>query len=485
MNQTLFQEENLSQDSIHGYISYSSSLKNLPGETAAEQDIILSPWVQRLRQIHQLQTAWIIYPTAEHTRYQHVLGSMHLASTVWRHLSESFFQVFEDRQAKGISDNVPSNAYIESLLRMAALLHDVGHGPFGHFFDEYFLNRFTTPTGSLLTHETLGAEIIVQKLGSMLRGIKRNPQGSLRNDETLSPEQIAFLIVRPKKDDSKDHPFWLCLLRTLFSGLYTVDNMDFVLRDAYMSGFNERAFDLERLVHYSFFTEEGLTLHQKGLSALTRFLNVRAELFRSVYFHRYVKAIDLTLQDLFNVSSKIFYPYGNPLDSLDEYLHFTEWTLFSDVIGWAKSDDPTKKFLSKHWNNFLFNQIEWKNIAEKTFLYKPGEREAASIFSDRDLFESAIRGKLPDDLKDLDLRFDISKHTHRPDASNPAGRQNFLYDPTLDKISVLESEDLYNAIPQSFRICRVYAKNKDHQKEVVAAFEKLTGKSGSDDLTNM
>ena len=485
MNIPFFNNENLSQDSIHGYIAYSSSHKFLPNENVTEQDIILSPWVQRMRQIHQLQTAWIIYPTAEHTRYQHILGAMHLASVVWRHWSDSFYQVFDDRRSRGIHDEVPSPGYIESLLRMAALLHDIGHGPFGHFFDEYFLRSFKTPNGNFLTHETLGAEIIKRKLGPMLRGIRRNPQGQLKENETLSPEQIAFLIVRPQKNDGADHPFWLCLLRTLFSGLYTVDNMDFVLRDAFMSGFNERAFDLERLVHYSFFTEKGLTLHQKGLSTLTRFLNVRAELFRSVYFHRNVKAIDLTLIDLFKSSSEVFYPYGNPLDSLDQYLFFTEWTLFSEVLNWSNSPDSKKNELSAHWKNFLFNQIEWKVISETTLLYQPDERESASIFSDKNSFEQMVRLRLPSDLKDLDLRFDISKHTHRPDLDNPAGRQNFLYDPALEQVSYLESEDIYNAIPKSFRICRVYARNLDHQKEVAEVVEKLNNKGGSDDLTNM
>ncbi len=128
-------------------------------------------------------------------------------------------------------------------------------------------------------------------------------------------------------------PRWLVLLRSLFSGLYTVDNMDFVLRDAYMSGYSTRAFDLERLLHYSFFTEQGLTIHARGLSALVRFIGVRAELFRTIYFHRTVRAIDLTLQDLFAESKEQLFP-GNPLEHLDEYQQFTESSLLVDVARW-------------------------------------------------------------------------------------------------------------------------------------------------------
>lgn len=74
-----FHRESLIHDPIHGYIPFTS-----PGgsQSVAERDVIDHPWVQRLRQIHQLQTAWWVFPSAEHTRFQHVLGAMHLGSRV-------------------------------------------------------------------------------------------------------------------------------------------------------------------------------------------------------------------------------------------------------------------------------------------------------------------------------------------------------------------------------------------------------------------
>src|SRR5207253_10443397 len=118
------------------------------------------------------------------------------------------------------------------------------------------------------------------------------------------PAQIAFLITRPKKGQAGDGPQWLRHLRSLFSGIYTVDNLDFVLRDAYMSGYSARAVDVDRLFRYSFFSTAGLTIHARGIGALLRFISVRAELFRSIYFHRTVRAIDLTLKDLFAESKQ-------------------------------------------------------------------------------------------------------------------------------------------------------------------------------------
>ena len=127
--------ENLSHDPIHGYIPFTA---RVPGDEVSEREIIDHPWVQRLRQIHQLQTAWWVFPTAEHTRFQHVLGVMHLASRV---IGPLFPSLVEACSAQG--ESVPSRGYIESLLRMAGLLHDVGHGPFGHFFDRIFSGRLS------------------------------------------------------------------------------------------------------------------------------------------------------------------------------------------------------------------------------------------------------------------------------------------------------------------------------------------------------
>ncbi len=460
--------KSLSLDPIHGYVPFTST-DGLPEGEVSERQIIDHPWVQRMRQIHQLQTAWWVFASAEHTRFQHVLGAMHLASRAVERLFDSLREVCPE---------VPSRGYVESLMRMAALVHDVGHGPFGHFFDRHFLADFG------LTHETLGSEIIRGDLGELLRRIRRNPNSSLQEGETLDPQQITVLITRPKEGASEGLPGWLRFLRSLFSGLYTVDNMDFVLRDAYMSGYSTRAFDLDRLLHYSTFTPRGLTIHDRGLSALVRFIAVRAELFRAIYFHRTVRAIDLTLADLFAESKPHLFP-GNPLDHLDEYRQLTDWSLLVKVAGWSQSSDPKLRELGERWQRFLRREVGWKMACERETFFLPGEAEQTSVFSDEKLFEAAVRSQLPAELGSLPLRFDARRHVHRPGAQAPASGQNFLYDSATGRIRSLDDRELFRQIPLSYRICRIYAQDDRHNAALAAAMDQLIGASGPDDETNM
>jgi len=460
--------ENLCHDPIHGYIPFTSPI-GLPEGEISEREIIDHPWLQRLRQIHQLQTAWWVYPTAEHTRFQHVIGVMHLASRAVEALYESL------REA---CDNVPSRGYVESLLRMAGLLHDVGHGPFGHFFDAHFLADFHQ------THETLGATIIREIFGDLLRNVRRNPHGQLAANEQLDPEQVAWLITRPTEADQETpHPRWLQHLRSLMSGIYTIDNMDFVLRDAYMSGYSYRAFDMERLLHYSFFTPDGLTIYDRGMDALMRFMSARAELFRAIYFHRTVRAIDLTLTDLFKESKQFLFP-GNPVEQLDEYLHFTESSLLVDVARWYQSDDPAKAKLGQQWQQLLCRKIPWKMVCQRNLVFGPGAIEQTSIFSDPQLVEQRIRRGLPEGLADLPLRVDIPRHIYRPHTHGPASHQNFLYDSAREAVRPLTDNQLFSRLPVSHRICRVYIQSPEHKREVTKAFNALLGPA-SDDATNM
>ena len=460
--------ESLSHDPIHGYIPFIAR-SGLPAGEVSEQDIIDHPWVQRLRQIHQLQTAWFVFPSAEHMRFQHVLGVMHLGSVVVQNWYDSLCAA---------CPNVPSRPYVESLVRMAGLLHDVGHGPFGHFFDDQYLDQYG------ITHEDIGGVIIENELGDLLRGIRRNPAGQLSPLEELEPKQIAFLIRRPAADRAAEEgqPDWLIKLRAVFSGIYTVDNMDFVLRDAYMSGYNTKAFDLMRLVHYSFFNEQGLVIHSRGLPTLINFIETRANLFRTIYFHRTVRALDLALEDYFAETMRRLFP-GNPLDHLEAYRGLTESSFLIDVQRWAKSDDDETRALGQQWCKILMREEAWKMACERV-LHFHGSSDRATIFSEPEFMEQRVRGLLPEHLREIPLRIDVARHYHRPSGRLPSGGQNFLHDPSVGVAQELNDDELFRQLPTSFLIFRLYSRNHEHDQQLHHALSQATG-GVADTKTNM
>ena len=463
-----FNLEALIHDPIHGYIPIGKRDKRDAASDSAicEQDVINHPWVQRMRNIHQLQTAWWIYPTAEHSRFQHILGVMHLASRWVQALYPSLQRV---------CDEVPSIGYVESLMRMAGLLHDVGHGPFGHFFDEHYLRQFHE------THETLGAQIISTELGEILRQLRSNPNSRLADDEQLDPEQVAWIIQRPAADDG-NRPKWLMFLRSLLSGIYTIDNMDFVLRDAYMTGYSQRSYDLERLLRYSFFSEHGLTIHDRGIHALLRFMGARAELFRNVYFHRSVRGIDLALTDVFAQTMPLLFP-GNPREHLAHYLQLTESSLLVDVARWQHAEGEAGE-LGRHWQEILQCRVPWMMVCQRTMTFDEGDHEASSIFTDQQFVEKKLLAALPAHLQSIDLRIDIARHIFRPLVQGPVAGQNYLLDSATEQIRPLTSHELIDRQPVAQRICRIYARDMQHQSELAGALQVLSG-HGEDDLTNM
>ena len=162
-------------------------------------------------------------------------------------------------------------------------------------------------------------------------------------------------------------------------------------------------------------------MHDRGLSALVRFIAVRAELFRAIYFHRTVRAIDLSLQELFDASKHRLFP-GNPLEHLDEYRRLTEWSVLVRVGDWGRSEDAELRELGRRWQEVLGRKLRWKMACERTIFFEPGEREKSSIFSSEHVFEAAVRGRLPVELRELPLRVDTARHVPPAGCPHAHGR---------------------------------------------------------------
>jgi HD superfamily phosphohydrolase len=433
-------------DPIHRYIQF--TVPRGTGEVT-EKDIIDSPWVQRLRCIYQLQSTRWVYPSAEHSRFQHSLGAMHLAGEFARHLYPSLYRT--------LGGECPSLAFIEEYLRVTGLLHDVGHGPFGHFFDDNFLVDFG------ITHEDLGQVIIREKLGEVIRQLRRSPSGDFAQGEELRPEEIAFPIKKDGRDDPSK-PRWLRLLQPLVSGIFTFDNLDYVSRDSYMCGVSVGPIDRERLIYYTFFSPEGLTLHRAGNAALTMFLNARLYLYTNVYYHRTSRALDLHLRQIFADTLRLIFP-GNPLEHMEEYLHLTDWSLLEQVSGWRRGNKENQD-LGREWGQILDREIKWKMAYDRTLSLNE-LRYGMELIQETD-WETRIRAALPPHVRDLTFRVDMATQDPRPENPFAMGKkQIYIFDPSTGEITKESLSELLRFIPAKVVQFRVYA--LDHQNDQLLA----------------
>ncbi len=472
----LYEKQALIADPIHNYIPFTVPYGKR-GEIT-EKELIDSPWMQRLRYINQLQSARWVYPSAEHSRFVHSLGTMHIAGRFAKHIYPSL---------KEQNPDCPSFCFIESLLRMVGLVHDIGHGPFCHFFDDHFLKKYR------LTHESLGQYIVLNELAPLIKGIERSISGEFAAGERMDPEQVAFLMGKaPQAGVADIHlplvgvggeealhlmasafpprptgavrppgavaPPWLAMLRPLFSGIFTVDNLDYVLRDAYMCGVAVGPVDLDRLMHYTFCTKEGLTLHKAGLPALRMFLNARSYLYFNVYYHRTTRALDIHLRDIFSETMREIFPY-HPVKRLDHYLALTDWSLLLAVQSWKGARSKKRKALFREWQKILLRDVKWKMAYDTTF--SPKENQTNNI-KEVDL-EKEIRRRLPVAFRRLRFRVDMASQDPRPMNPGMMGdRQVYIYNPSNQSVSKEALMEFIDSLPSTLIQCRVFALNHDH-----------------------
>jgi len=461
-----YQGRGLIADPIHQYILYTRP-DGFPGEST-EQDLIDSAWMQRLRRVPQLQSARWVFPAAEHSRFQHSLGAMHLAGRFAQRLHPSLKAEFPD---------APSAALLEELLRMAGLLHDVGHGPFGHFFDDNFLADFD------LTHEKVGQRIIREELGDLIRGLRRSPSGAFESGEGIDPEWICYLMGKSYTSPTAEHPRWLAHLKPLLSGIYTADNMDYVLRDSYMCGVAVGPIDIERIMYYSFFSEKGLTLDRGGIQAFIMFLNARFYLYTNVYYHRTTRGIDLHLKDIFRETMRLVFPFDLNKE-LHPYLNMTEWTLLEEVARWEHADDPERKALGHEWRQILDRRLKWRMSHEVVLdLFEPRRGQS---FMKAEEVEQRVKDLLPPALRNFPFKIDMAQQDPRP--LNPIGmkdRQIYIYDAADRTVSAEPLKELLKYLPGKVAQCRIFAMSHEHDQALAQALNEALGEDRPAHPTNL
>jgi len=449
---------NLSSDPIYRYLRITKGGPGGVAGAASEQDLVDAAWLQRLRRIHQLQSAWWVFATAEHSRFQHALGAMHLAGEWARHLYPSL---------KASCGDVPSPQLVEETMRMAGLLHDVGHGPFGHFFDENYLDTWK------IDHEVVGRALITGPLAGVVSELGASPTADFEAGDRVQPSWVAFLIS-PEELDGFDPPPWLAALRPALVGAYSADNMDYVPRDSYICGVSAGPVDVQRIVHYSFISERGLTLHAHGAEALYMFLNSRLYLYHQVYFHRTVRRIDLQLREVFRPTLELLLG-GNPLERLDRFQTLTEWSLLSDVDRWAHGGgaDGERRKLGEAWADVVARRLKWKLIYQGHTDARDIPSQALSVT--RQEFAQQIREHLPARLREIVFEVDVAAQESR--AFNPMTETAdiLFYEPLEDRYRQSRVLDLFRRLPVRMALFRIFAHDETHRQELIRAANEVLG----------
>ncbi len=312
-------KEYVFRDPIHGNISVTD-----PTVFA----LIQSPEFQRLRRIRQLGTSFISYPGAEHTRFAHSLGVYHLMNRVLKHLREHGVEITEEEHA---------------MTCCAALLHDIGHGPFSHLFEKL----------TKVHHERWVQQVITSEESSIFQIlVGRNPSW---------PSRIASFI----SGSWEGKPF----LKELISSQLDVDRMDYLLRDSRMCGVTYGQFDLERLIQTITVFDDHLALTDKGIHSAEEFLLARYFMYWNVYFHKATRSIEVVLEmmlqravDLVRAGARdriaFIPPSLEPIlegrsMTLAQYLALDETDVLYAIKRWTGSADPvladlSRRFIERH-----------------------------------------------------------------------------------------------------------------------------------------
>lgn len=218
-------------DPVYGFITIDNALVFR---------VISHPWYQRLRRIHQLAMAHLVYPGAVHTRFHHALGAYHLMGSALSELKSKGVEISADE---------------ETAAKIAILLHDIGHGPFSHALENVVIEE--------LQHEAISL-LIMQKL----------------NEEFNGQLQMAIDIFtgnHPKK-----------FLHQLISGQLDVDRMDYLTRDSFFTGVTEGVIGYDRILKMLVVHNGELMIEEKGIYSIEKFLVARRLMYWQAYLHKTV-----------------------------------------------------------------------------------------------------------------------------------------------------------------------------------------------------
>lgn len=281
-------------------------------------DLIDSREFQRLRRIKQLGTSQYVFHGAEHSRFAHSLGVYELARQII------------DRFLRNYPSDWDDNDRLVTLC--AALLHDIGHGPFSHTFEQIFGTD----------HEDITTRIILDPQTEVNQILSR-----ISND---FPTEVASVIT-------KEHPNPKVV--QLISSQIDADRMDYLQRDAYYTGVNYGIFDLSRILKTIRPYEDGIAFKISGMHAVEDYVVSRYQMYMQVYFHPVSRGMEVTLDRLLtrakdlHQQGKLFpavdalKPFFKDRWTLEDYLRLDDSVILYAINQWQGASDPILRELAK------------------------------------------------------------------------------------------------------------------------------------------
>ncbi len=382
-----------------------------------ELPIIDDPIFQRLRRIRQLSGAHLTYPAAQHTRFEHSLGAMHIASQAGHALNEKEFLKSDDIE----------------ILRLAGLLHDIGHGPFSHLFEEIIQEK-------KISHEDFGKEIILK---------------SEIGDKLSKNGFDKKLITRIAFGDSKFQ-----YMNEIISGALSADMMDYILRDGYFTGAEYAKIDHKRITQSLNVFQKKLALERSALYSFESMMHSRYQMFKAVYFHKTVRAAEVMLLEALRSSDDEF---GFTKFNLDEFVNLTDEYVLSSLISSKSSKlKRARQFAQDYQNRKLLKCVFERILTSRTNLKKVKTDEIRTAISkkskinENEIFvDSSVTPSIP-----------LAPSKNEPKSiiliTNENGKSSAKEMP-ISEIPVV------SAISGFMNILRIYTHQKNRKKVEIAA----------------
>lgn len=328
--------------------------------TEREREVLDHSYVQRLRHIRQLGFVPLVYPSATHDRFSHSLGTMHIAGR----LAE---EILENKSASLIARTLTAGKkkFLTGILRLAGLLHDVGHAPFSHSAElampqvsslalprTWLKNPTDTRTA---THEDYSALLIAgmaQGTAAVLTADEAAIIASLIHHKKIKIPAVWGKMFSKRRDAEALHG----IMRSLISSNIDADRMDYLLRDAHFTGVPYGHFDLDWLVSnlgvIAYRDEYTLAIGESSIHALEHFLFARAHMYAQVYMHKTAKCFEYFFQQALEHKELA---YAIPPDR-EAFVELRDSTLTEQLFGAAQKSPSS-------WAARLINRAPARRIA--------------------------------------------------------------------------------------------------------------------------